>query len=151
MTPPPSRVEAFLRAWHSTFEAREVALLAPWISDAVVLLSPAVFKPFEGKEEVTALLADVLAALAEYRITRAWVDGGDLLLEFDGKVGALSLQGIDRITLDDEGKIAELRVFIRPFKALVAVMTAVVERQIGRLSLRRRIPARVWFAVRSRL
>jgi len=47
--------------------------------------------------------------------------------------------------------MANLKVFIRPFRGLVAMMTAAAELQIGRMSFPSRLLARLRMAVTRRL
>ena len=130
---PSGHVEQFLSLWHEAVARKDLGALAPAVEDDVVLSSPALHRPKQGKREVLALLADVLASLEGYRVTRTWVDGLEVLLEFEASVGERTLEGIDRITLDPDGRLRHLKVFIRPYRGLVALMTAVAGRQIDRL------------------
>jgi hypothetical protein len=54
-----------------------------------------------------------------------------LALEFTGHVGPLDLQGIDLITLDGEGRIANLDVLMRPMNA-VAKLQEIVAPQMAK-------------------
>ncbi len=146
---PSSPAERFLQAWHAAVRENDAGLLAPWIADDVRFSSPAVFRPMQGRDRVVALLADVLASISNYCVTKTWMDGNEILLEFEASAGKLSVQGIDRITLGDAGRMAELRVFVRPFSGLRALMTAVADRQLRRMALPRRILARTRAAVRT--
>ncbi len=146
---PSEPADEFLRAWHSAVRENDVARLAPWIADDVRFSSPAVFRPMMGKAAVVALLSDVLASIRNYCVTRTWIDGNEILLEFEASAGKLSVQGIDRVTLDAAGRMAQLTVFVRPFSGLRALMAAVGERQLRRMALHRRILARTRAAVRA--
>lgn len=148
--PPSDAAAAFLAAWHATAEQRSLAVLEPFVADDVLFSSPALFHPKRGKAEVLPLLQDVLASLEGYRVTRTWIDGAELLLEFEARVGERQLQGVDRISLDAAGRMAHLKVLIRPYHGLVAVMTAVGARQLDRLSLPARLLARARLALRRR-
>jgi hypothetical protein len=139
----------FLALWHEAVRRRDLAVMAPAVADEVTLASPALFRPKQGKPEVLALLADVLASLEGYRVTRTWIDGRELLLEFEAAVGDRALRGIDRISLDERGRLARLEVFIRPYRGLVALMSAVASRQIDRLALPARLVARVRMRMRA--
>jgi hypothetical protein len=44
-----------------------------------------------------------------------------VVLEFSAAVGDKSLKGIDMIRFDEEGKIVDFEVMIRPFNALQAL------------------------------
>jgi hypothetical protein len=139
---PNDAVRDFLALWHATMARRDLQVLEPAIADEVTFSSPALFVPKRGKREVLPLLADVLASLPDYRVTRTWVEGREVLLEFEAHVGGRSLEGVDRITLDEAGRLTHLKVFVRPYRGLVAVMTAVANRQIDRLGFAARVLAR---------
>src|SRR5512143_2085161 len=107
-------VDTFLAAWHAAVEGKDARPLEPWMADGVQLLSPAFFRPKQGRAEVAAPLSDVAAALSGYRVAKRWTDGNELLLEFDAKVGDLAVRGIDRISLDAAGRMTRLEVWVRP-------------------------------------
>jgi hypothetical protein len=94
-----------------------VALLA----EDVVFRSPAVFKPYEGRETVATILRTVFQVLEDLRYTDELDGTGIHGLLFDARVGDRSLQGIDLLRHDEHGQIAELTVMIRPASGLIAV------------------------------
>jgi len=94
-----------------------VALLA----DDVVFRSPAVFKPYEGRETVATILRTVFHVLEDFRYTDELDGDGIHGLVFDARVGDRSLQGIDLLRPAPDGRIAEFTVMIRPASGLIAV------------------------------
>lgn len=140
-------VSEFLALWHATLTRKDLKLIDPAIAEDVTFSSPALFVPKRGKREVLPLLGDVVASLSSYRVTRTWIDGLEVLLEFEASVGDRSLEGIDRIRLDERGRMTHLKVFVRPYRGLVAVMTSVANRQIARL----RFPARLIARTRMKM
>jgi hypothetical protein len=142
-------VGEFLALWHATATQKDLTLIDHAIAEDVTFSSPALFVPKRGKREVVPLLRDVLASLSGYRVTRTWIDGLEILLEFEANAGDRSIQGIDRISLDERGRMTHLKVFIRPYRGLVAIMTAVAEQQIARLSLPARLIARTRMKMRA--
>ena len=94
-----------------------VALLA----ENVVFRSPAVFKPYEGHETVATILRTVYEVLEDFRYTDELDGDGIHGLLFDARVGDRSLQGIDLLRPDANGRIAEFTVMIRPASGLIAV------------------------------
>ena len=94
-----------------------VALLA----EDVVFRSPAVFKPYEGREAVATILRTVYEVFEDFRYTDELDGDGVHGLLFDARVGDRSLQGIDLLRLDEDGQIAEFTVMIRPASGLVAL------------------------------
>ena len=58
------------------------------------------------------------------------IDGDHAVLEFVCDVDGISINGVDIMTFDDEGKISEFKVMVRPRKAvnlLHARMKAMLE------------------------
>ena len=98
------------------FEAG-VALLA----DDVVFRSPAVFKPYEGKETVTTILRTVLGVFEDFRYTDELEGDGVHALIFEARVGDRQLQGMDLIRAGADGRIAEFTVMVRPASGLMAL------------------------------
>ena len=94
-----------------------VALLA----DDVVFRSPAVFKPYEGRDAVATILRTVFRVFEDFRYTDELEGEGIHGLLFSARVGDRSLQGIDLLRPDAQGRIAEFTVMIRPASGLIAV------------------------------
>jgi hypothetical protein len=65
------------------------------------------------------------------RYTDELAGDGTVVLRFKARVGDRELEGIDFLELDEEGRIAELTVFMRPMSAL----TAFNERMATRLGV----------------
>jgi hypothetical protein len=64
---------------------------------------------------------------------REWKQGGELALEFRGRVGRLELQGIDLISLDAAGRMRRLDVPMRPINAVIALREAIAPRMAAYL------------------
>ena len=61
-------------------------------------------------------------------------DGHDAVLEFETTIGGKYVNGIDLITCDDDGRIVEFKVMIRPLQAVNIVheqMRAMLESMSG--------------------
>jgi hypothetical protein len=105
----------------------EAAALAT-IADDVVFRSPAVHKPYEGKETVEQILHLVATVFENFRYTNEWRDGRTTILFFEANVGDRELQGIDILEENDEGLIECFTVMIRPLSGLQAVAGAMAAR-----------------------
>src|SRR6476469_9598707 len=101
-------------------EAKDVELMTAALREDVVLHSPILFRGFEGREIVGHVLSHVAATLEDLTYVGELQDGDSVCLRFRAKVGELELEGIDYLTLDDEGRVADLTVFMRPLKAVNA-------------------------------
>ena len=99
-------------------EAKDVELMTDALREDVVLHSPILFRGFEGREIVTQVLTHVAATLEGLTYTDELVEGNTVALRFKAQVGDRELEGIDFLELDEEGRVAELTVFMRPMSAL---------------------------------
>jgi len=112
-------------------EGKDLDLLAETLREDVVLHSPILFRGFEGRETAMAVLTQVSQVLEDFRYTDELAEDNTVVLRFKARVGDRELEGIDFLELDDEGRVRELTVFMRPFSAL----TAFNERMKARLEV----------------
>ncbi len=101
-------------------EAKDVELMMETLREDVVLHSPILFRGFEGREMVGQVLTHVAATLEDLAYVDELAGDGTVCLRFEARVGERELEGIDFLELDDEGRVRELTVFMRPFSALTA-------------------------------
>jgi len=101
-------------------EGKDLDLLSETLCEDVVLHSPVLFRGFEGRDTVIAVLTHVAATLEELTYTDELAQEGTVALRFKAKVGERELEGIDFLELDEQGRVRELTVFMRPFSALTA-------------------------------
>jgi hypothetical protein len=103
-------------------EAKDLGLLSETLREDVVLHSPVLFRGFEGRDTVAAVLAHVASTLEDLTYTNEMNEGDCVALRFKARVAGTSreLEGIDFLELDEDGRVAELTVFMRPFSALTA-------------------------------
>jgi hypothetical protein len=94
--------------------------------------SPVVFKPYEGRDQVLKVLGAaerVLGAGERFRYLHQLEDPGDrvAILEFATEVDGKQVEGIDKLTFDEDGRITELTVMMRPASALQVVGARMAE------------------------
>ena len=94
--------------------------------------SPVLFKPYQGREQVLKVLRAaerVLGLAGSFRYVHQLEDPveGVAMLEFVTEVDGKQVEGIDKVTFDDEGRIRELKVMLRPASALQAVGARMAE------------------------
>ena len=116
-------------------ESRDPAGLADLLADDVVFRSPAVHTPQEGKELTTAYLSAAVVVLGPtlaYR--RQWYADRNAVLEFEAELDGLTVHGIDMLQWNDDGRLTEFTVMVRPFKGLnklIELMAAELFRDRG--------------------
>jgi hypothetical protein len=111
-----------LAAWRAYFEGgKDGAALMALLADDVTFHSPVVHTPQHGKAKVFAYLdaaSHVLGGQDSFAYVRALVDGHDVMMEFTATIDGIFLNGIDLITFDDDAKIKDFKVMVRPLKAV---------------------------------
>ncbi|MCY1455504.1 hypothetical protein D9M71_726420 [compost metagenome] len=95
------------------------ALLAP---DAV-FRSPMAHTPYPGAPVVSMILNTVFNVFEDFTYHRelASADGLNVVLEFSARVGEKELKGIDMIRFNEQGKIVDFEVMVRPLSGLQAL------------------------------
>ncbi len=113
--------KAGVAAWHAYMESGgDADLLAAQLADDPVFHSPVVHTPQAGKAKVMMYLLSAAKVLGNdsFRYVREVVEGNDALLEFTSEIDGILVNGIDLITFDDDGKIKDFKVMVRPVKAV---------------------------------
>ena len=123
-----------MHPFRTAVEAHDLdAALALFAEDAT-LDSPVAFKPFVGRETIRVVLGAVVETFEDLRYVHEFAgnDGAHALV-FEARVGERSVQGLDLIRMDSEGRIANLTVMVRPLSGLLALAEAMGEK-VGHLS-----------------
>jgi hypothetical protein len=123
---PDPAVPAPVAAWHQIAQSGDLSRdaaglvdLAELLAEDVVFRSPAVHTPQEGKELTTAYLAAAVVVLGPTLVyKRQWYAERNAVLEFEAILDGLTVHGIDMMQWNDEGKLVEFTVMVRPFKGL---------------------------------
>ena len=112
-----------LATWHQFIADRDLTLLDDFLAEDVVLYSPVVFTPIEGKFFVKMYLraAEQIIANEHFQYVSELTDGMNAVLEFHTEIAGITVEGVDMITLNAEGKLQALKVMVRPLKAIQIV------------------------------
>ncbi len=127
MTSVEERTRTFLENWYSAVAAEDIAAVAETLADDAEISSPAYWAPKGPKAYVVGVLTGVMGAFEDFRYEGEWIDGSELILEFSARIGEVKLRGIDRISLDDNGKLRHIEVMVRPINGLMALAEKVRE------------------------
>jgi hypothetical protein len=142
-----------IRRWHLHVRGQLPGGLDELLDDDVVFYSPIVYTPQEGKA-ITKLYLEAAgqtlpgdptssapkgsagapgraASHGGFRYTKQVLTGDTAVLEFETTVDGKYVNGVDIIRCNDEGRIVEFRVMLRPLQAVNLVhqqMAAMLER-----------------------
>jgi len=106
--------------WHRVVETRDAAGLDTLLAEHAVFHSPVVHTPQVGKAITHRYLTAALGVLfnESFRYVREIVSEHDAALEFVVEIDGISVNGVDMITWDDDGRIVDFKVMLRPLKAI---------------------------------
>jgi SnoaL-like domain len=111
-------------SFRDAVEAGDLAAMEAALDPEVTFKSPVVFKPYEGREAVMALLSLVAQVFEDFRYVDELEGEGATCLVFEARVGDRELGGIDYLRHGPDGLVTELTVMVRPYSAATALRDA---------------------------
>ena len=115
-----------MHPFRTAVEARDHAAITAMLADDVVFTSPVAFKPYPGKPITAAILRGVLRVFEDFTYVREIADpaGRDHALVFTATVNGRKITGCDFLHFDDDGKIDDFMVMVRPLSGANALAEA---------------------------
>lgn len=119
----PSAAQETLATWHKILERNAMEELDPLLSDDIVFRSPVAHTPYPGKAAIKLVLKNVNQVFQNFQYHRSFVSkcGTSAVLEFSAEVNGKSLKGIDMLRFDEQGRIVEFEVMVRPLSGVQAL------------------------------
>jgi len=124
-------IEKNVENWHLHMKGKLDGGLDELIHDDCVFYSPVVFTPQKGKELTKMYLGAAGNTFntdsegnptstkdSPFKYTKEILCGDHAVLEFESEIEGKYINGVDIITWNDEGKIIEFKVMIRPLQAV---------------------------------
>ena len=106
----------------AAFEVGDLDGVVDALSPEIVLRSPIFEEPIVGIDQAR----DLFAVLVEVFAPVTYLDeipGGPHVLHFTCELKGRTLEGIDLLRFDEQGKVSEITVFFRPFPAVAAFLS----------------------------
>ena len=134
-------IEQVIEQWHAYLKGELADGLDALLDDEVVFYSPIVYTPQRGKAITTLYLQAAGQALpgeaassgapgetpaGGFHYTKSVLAGNTAVLEFETTIEGKYVNGVDIIRCNDQDRIVEFRVMIRPLQAV-----NLVHRQMG--------------------
>jgi hypothetical protein len=112
--------ETPLATWHELVRTRNAKGLDALLANEVVFHSPVVHTPQSGKAVTLQYLSAAFNVFfnPSFRYVRELVGERDAVLEFLVEIEGIAVNGVDMIRWDDQGRIVDFKVMIRPLKAI---------------------------------
>jgi hypothetical protein len=111
---------ATLAIWHELVQSRNTRGLSNLLADDVVFHSPVVHTPQVGKAVTTQYLSAAFHVFFNetFRYVREVAGPQDAVLEFQVTIDGIDVNGVDMIRWNEEGRIVDFKVLVRPLKAI---------------------------------
>lgn len=109
-----------VRKWHGVVESGDPGALDRLLAEEAVFHSPVVHSPQRGKALTTMYLTAAMSVFrdSDFRYVREVVGHRDAVLEFTATIDGIHLNGVDMFHWNNEGRIDDFKVMIRPLKAI---------------------------------
>lgn len=120
LTKPANPMIDTIKTWHDLVHSRNAAGLDELLSDEVVFHSPVVHTPQKGKIITKMYLSAALHVFANetFHYVRQIINPRDAALEFEVEIDDILVNGVDMIQWDEDGRITDFKVMVRPLKAM---------------------------------
>jgi hypothetical protein len=118
-----------IERWLDVIENGQTAELDDMLAEDAVFYSPAVFTPQRGRAKAAAYLraAEHMFSGTGFHYVNKWIDSHSAVLEFAAEIDGLTIEGVDILHWNDEGRLTSVKVMMRPFKGLQAVIAKMAE------------------------
>jgi 2,4-dienoyl-CoA reductase (NADPH2) len=116
-------VDATMQKWHAMVAEGNLAELGSILSPTAVFRSPMAHTPYPSAQAVQLILGTVVKVFENFTYHREFANpaGNSVVLEFSAQVNGKEVKGIDMIAFDDEGRITDFEVMVRPMSGLQAL------------------------------
>jgi hypothetical protein len=109
-----------IATWHRILKNRDVSGLDALLADNAVFHSPVVHTPQIGKALTRLYLSGAFLVLLNdtFRYVREIVGAHEAALEFTTEIDGVVVNGVDLMRWDEDGRIVDFKVMLRPLKAI---------------------------------
>ena len=121
--------------WHQLIEDRNAAGLDDILADDAVFHSPVVHTPQRGKALTKLYLSAAIMVLggSKFAYVREVIGESDAVLEFTAELDGIIINGVDMVHWNEDGKIDDFKVMIRPLKA-VNLLHGLMKQMLGQMA-----------------
>lgn len=113
-------IDAALARWKDYMVSHDTSALWDMLHPDAVFESPVVHTPQRGREITFKYLASAEKVLGGpgFRYVGEWRSENGVVLEFTNEIEGVTINGVDIVTFDADGKIIHFKVMVRPLKAI---------------------------------
>ena len=119
--------------WYEVMKSNDMDKLDELLAEEVVFYSPVVYTPQKGKDITKMYLmaaggvfgegtkdtvSDSNKSQSNFKYIKEIIGEKSALLEFESEMDGIYVNGVDVISWNEEGKITEFKVIVRPLQAV---------------------------------
>ncbi len=122
-------IKQAIKSWHQSIIDISDDSLKNLLAENVVFHSPVVHTPQKGKKKTSQYLVSALTVLnnGKFNYCREVLSDRHAMLEFITEIDGIVINGVDIISINEQGEICDFKVMIRPLKAVNLVHKKVGE------------------------
>ena len=122
-----------VKKWYEVMKSNDMDKLDELLAEDVVFYSPVVYTPQKGKDITKMYLmaaggvfgegakdevSDSNKSQSNFKYIKEIIGEKSALLEFETEMDGVYVNGVDVISWNEEGKITEFKVIVRPLQAV---------------------------------
>jgi hypothetical protein len=129
---PPMNMIA-LDKWYDYVKSHDRAMLWDALHPDAVFESPVVHTPQRGRDVMFKYLSSAVKVLGgpSFAFVGEWHSDTGAVVEFEGEIDGIRINGVDIITVGDDGRITRFKVMVRPLQA-VNLLHRLMEEQLAK-------------------
>lgn len=109
-----ARLEMDDHPYKAAWRTRDLQAWADALAPDVVMYSPILMSPFNGRDAAIELFEVLFGAIGKLKLTHELSAGDTHVFFWRADIGPDTIEGTDLLRFNETGKIAEIRVLIRP-------------------------------------
>jgi len=119
----------YVELWRTLFHDSKHDAIEDMLAEDIVLHSPIMHTPQTGKKHVAGYIIGAHHIYNQYNFDyiRDWSKDREIVLEFEGEIDGIVVNGIDIIRWNKDGKIDDFKVMVRPASGVKALGQTMVE------------------------
>lgn len=125
---PHEAAQAGIAEWQRIVAELDWESLPDLLAEKVTYRSPADIEAYHGKDTMVAILRLVFGIMEDFTYLRHFSGGNGYVLEFSTHVGDARLFGVDIVEFDQNGKITDFMVMMRPADAVLTLASEAAKR-----------------------
>jgi hypothetical protein len=114
-----------MREFADALASKDVDRYAAWFADEMRLYTPIHAEPSVGRHAACQLLPVVFSLFENFHYPDVFTGQQTHALIFHAEVSGIPLEGVDYVRTDDQGRVIDFYVMMRPLKAITALARAI--------------------------